>query len=165
MRKAPLAAIAVSVFALGIAAGSAAADVLFLSTQLRPIEDAQKVREVLLKGGPKTTFVTEEPAQLSIRLKAELDAGKHTLGLIGAVHGELQPLVPMGVLDAVDDVVPKVASRGVPAGLFELGKLGTGKQVYIPWMQATYVLAVTKQALPYLPQGADINALTFQQLT
>ena len=38
------------------------------------------------------------------------------------------------------------------------------KTYYIPWMQATYVLAVNKKALEHLPQGADVNALTYQQL-
>jgi len=31
-------------------------------------------------------------------------------------------------------------------------------------MQATYVMAINKKALPYLPQGADVNALTYQQV-
>jgi multiple sugar transport system substrate-binding protein len=31
-------------------------------------------------------------------------------------------------------------------------------------MQATYVLAINKKALQYLPAGADVNALTYQQL-
>jgi multiple sugar transport system substrate-binding protein len=48
--------------------------------------------------------------------------------------------------------------------LLELGKLGTGEQKYLPWMQATYVMAANKQALQYLPEGADINALTYDQL-
>ena len=37
---------------------------MFLSTQLRPIEEAQKVRDVILKGAPgKVTYVAEEPAR------------------------------------------------------------------------------------------------------
>ena len=43
----------------------------------------------------------------------------------------------------------------------QLGKLGTGQQMYIPWMQATYFMVANKQALPYLPTGADLNALTY----
>ena len=54
--------------------------------------------------------------------------------------------------------------RGAPASLIELGKLGTANQVYIPWMQATYVMAAKKEALQYLPAGADVNALTYAQL-
>ncbi len=46
----------------------------------------------------------------------------------------------------------------------DLGKLGTGQQQYIPWMQATYVMVANKQALQYLPAGADVNSLTYAQL-
>ena len=69
-----------------------------------------------------------------------------------------------GALEPIDDVAAKVAGRGIPEGCMELGKLGTGKQIYIPWMQATYVMVANKQALPYPAGGADINALTYDQL-
>ncbi|SFI08563.1 multiple sugar transport system substrate-binding protein [Bosea sp. OK403] len=141
-----------------------AQDLVFLSTQLRPIDEAQKVREVLLKGAPKTTYVVEEPPQFAVRMKAEQAAGKRTISLMGALHGELQPLAPTGSLDAIDDVAAKLSASGIPAGLMELGKLGTSTQQYIPWMQATYVLVVRKEALPFLPAGADVNALTYEQL-
>jgi multiple sugar transport system substrate-binding protein len=45
-----------------------------------------------------------------------------------------------------------------------LGKFGTGRQLFIPWMQATYIMVANKKALPYLPAGADINTLTYAQL-
>jgi multiple sugar transport system substrate-binding protein len=141
-----------------------AQDLVFLSTQLRPIDEAQKVRDVLLKGAPKTTYVVEEPPQFAVRMKAEQAAGKRTISLMGALHGELQPLAPAGSLDPLDDVAKKLAGSGIPAGLMELGKLGTQSQQYIPWMQATYVLVIRKEALPLLPAGADVNALTYTQL-
>ena len=46
----------------------------------------------------------------------------------------------------------------------ELAKLGTGTQQYLPWMQATYIMAANKKALEHLPEGADVNALTYDQL-
>jgi len=141
-----------------------AQELIFLSTQLRPIDEAQKVRDVILKGAPKTTYVVDEPSPFTVRMKAEVDTNTHTISLLGALHGELQPLVPMGALDPIDDVAASLKDRGIPAGLMELGKLGTGKQMYIPWMQATYVMVVNKKALPYLPAGADVHALTYQQL-
>ncbi|CAN7483518.1 extracellular solute-binding protein [Bosea sp. LjRoot237] len=144
---------------------AAAQDVNFLSTQLRPVEEAQKVRQVLLKGVPgKVSYLVEEPPQFDVRMKAEGKAGKRTISLAGALHGELQPLVTSGDLDTVDDLVAKLADRGIPQGLLELGKLGTGKQVYIPWMQATYIMVARKEALASLPAGADVNALTYDQL-
>jgi multiple sugar transport system substrate-binding protein len=143
---------------------SRADDVIFLSTQLRPVEEAQKMRDVLLKGAPKATYVPDEPQNITVRVKAEQDAGKHTISLIGALHGELSPLVPMNGLEPLDDVAAKVAGLGIPANLMALGKFGGDKQLYIPWMQATYVMAASKEALKYLPAGADVNTLTYEQL-
>jgi multiple sugar transport system substrate-binding protein len=46
----------------------------------------------------------------------------------------------------------------------ELGMLGTDQQLYIPMMQATYIMAARSEALEHLPEGADINALTWDQV-
>ncbi|MCV9939286.1 extracellular solute-binding protein [Boseaceae bacterium BT-24-1] len=144
---------------------AAAQDVNFLSTQLRPVEEAQKVRQVLLKGVPgKVSYLVEEPPQFDVRMKAEGKAGKRTISLAGALHGELQPLVTSGDIEPIDDLAAKLADRGIPQGLMELGKLGTGKQVYIPWMQATYIMVARKEALASLPAGANVNALSYDQL-
>jgi multiple sugar transport system substrate-binding protein len=45
-----------------------------------------------------------------------------------------------------------------------LAMLGTDQMQYLPWMQASYIMAANKEALQYLPEGADINALTYDQL-
>jgi multiple sugar transport system substrate-binding protein len=141
-----------------------AQETIFYSTQLRPIEEASKVRDVLLKGvSGKVTYVVDEPSPFAVRMKAETQAGKRTIGVVGALHGELQPHVGAD-LQPIDDVAQKLADRGIPANLMELGKLGTGQQQYIPWMQATYIMVANKQALQYLPQGADVNTLTYAQL-
>jgi multiple sugar transport system substrate-binding protein len=141
-----------------------AQETIFYSTQLRPIEEATKVREVLLKGlSGKTTYVVDEPPAFAVRMKAETQAGKRTASVVGALHGELQPHVPAD-LQPVDDVAAKLTDRGIPASLMDLGKLGTSQQQYIPWMQATYVMVANKQALQYLPAGADVNSLTYAQL-
>jgi multiple sugar transport system substrate-binding protein len=154
---------AATIFLAGLASASAQ-ETIFYSTQLRPIEEASKVRDVLLKGAPgKVTYVVDEPPAFAVRMKAETQAGKRTINVVGALHGELQPHVNAD-LQPIDDVAAKVAERGIPANLMELGKLGTGQQQYIPWMQATYVMVANKQALQYLPAGADVNALTYAQL-
>jgi len=142
----------------------AAQELVFLSTQLRPIDEAQKVREVILKGAPKTAYVVDEPSPFTVRMRAEQQAGKRTVSLVGALHGELQPLVPMDALDPIDDVAAKLAGRGIPAGLMQLGRFGTDRQYYVPWMQATYVMVVNRKALPFLPAGASVDALTYRQL-
>jgi len=168
--RAALGAAVAAGFAFGALAFAPAAalaqqDVLFLSTQLRPIEEAQKMREAILRGAPaRVTFVTEEPPQFNVRMRAETQAGRRTISLVGALHGELSPLVAMGALRPSPELARLAAGRGVPPGLMQLGRLGTQEQLYIPWMQATYVMAANRRALEFLPAGADVNALTYDQL-
>src|ERR1700692_1857800 len=134
MTASPIRLLTIALMAAAIvgAGEGRAQDVVFMSTQLRPLEEAQKLRDVILKGFPgKVTFVTEEPAPLAIRMKAEAVAGKHTVSVVGAGHGELQPLAAINTLDAVDDVATQLASRGIPASLMPVGKLGTDKQLAI----------------------------------
>ena len=146
-------------------ASQAQSQTVFLSTQLRPIEEATAVREELLSGLEKPVdYVVEEPPQFAVRMEAERQAGKHTISLVGALHGELSPLADRQMLEPLDDLAAKLASAGMPQSLIDLGKLGKAEQQYIPWMQATYVMAATKDALQYLPEGADINKLTYDQL-
>jgi multiple sugar transport system substrate-binding protein len=138
---------------------------VFLSTQLRPIEAAQQMRTIILKDYKGSVdFVPEQPPELIVRLKAEAQTNKHTISLVAGVHGELQPLVPDGILSPLDDVAASLKDRGFASDLVDLGKFGTGQQLFIPWMQATYIMAANKKALPHLPAGADINALTYAQL-
>jgi multiple sugar transport system substrate-binding protein len=147
-----------------LAGGAAAQEVIFLSTQLRPVEEATKVRQVILKGAGQVTYAVEEPSAFQTRMDAETQAGKRTISMVGALHGELQPLTGSKALDAVDDLAAKAKERGVPDALLTLGKLGTDKQMYVPWMQATYIMAAHKSALAHLPAGADVNSLTYAQL-
>ncbi|MCZ8311223.1 MAG: extracellular solute-binding protein [Rhodospirillales bacterium] len=164
MRKQLIASAAI-LLGLGFLPQAQAQETVFMSTQLRPIEEAQKVRDVILKGfAGQAVYVTEQPQQLNVRMRAEAAAGRRTVSVIGALHGELQPLQPMGALDDISDVAAKLADRGIPANLMSLGKLGGSTQAYIPWMQATYIMVANRQALPFLPAGADINALSYDQL-
>jgi multiple sugar transport system substrate-binding protein len=135
----------------------------FLSTQLRPLEEAQKARTQILKGAPlPVTYLPEEPPQLPIHLQAD-EQGAHMISLVGALHGELAPLVAL--LEPLDEENKLISQSGVPEHLAKLARLGTDHLMYVPWMQATYVMAANKKALQYLPAGADLNALTYAQLT
>ena len=147
--------------AFGLLATGASAQTLFWSTQAQPIEETQAMREQVLQGfeGEVEYQASDEGPWLT-RLQAELQAGQGTIALLGALHGDFaalsDDLVDLGTTDAaIDSVLPSLA---------ELGRLGTEEQKYVPWMQATYIMAANKQALEYLPEGADINALTYDQL-
>ncbi|MBV9481193.1 MAG: carbohydrate ABC transporter substrate-binding protein, partial [Acidobacteria bacterium] len=137
---------------------------IFLSTQLRPIEEAQKMRNLVLKDFPQEVdYITDVPQRLLTRIASEQQTGLHTIDVVGALHGELQSLVPLDALVPLDDLIGKRADRSIPDPLLTLGKLGTVHQFYIPWMQAGYIMVANKQALPYLPRGANINALSYDE--
>jgi multiple sugar transport system substrate-binding protein len=150
---------------LGVTAPAAGKELTFLSTQLRPMEEAQRTRTEILKGSPvPVDFVPEEPPQLVIHVEADSKTGSPSISLIGALHGELAPLVPLGALAPLDDMADALTQDGVPAGMVTLAHLGTNHLQYVPWMQATYIMAASKQALQYLPAGAKLDSLTYDQL-
>jgi multiple sugar transport system substrate-binding protein len=68
----------------------------------------------------------------------------------------------MNMIDVVDDLS---ADREFSPAFLETGLLGSEDYLYyVPWMQATYIMAAHNDAMEYLPEGADINALTWEQL-
>ena len=75
--------------------GAHAQQVLFWSTQARPVEETQKMRDEVLKGfdGPVDYQVAEDGPWLT-RLQAELQAGSGTIGLLGGLHGDFSPSAP-----------------------------------------------------------------------
>lgn len=151
---------AVSGIAIICSAVAAQADVLFWSTQARPAEEAQAMREVVMSGSDVAVdYQPNETGPWLTRLQAESQAGTGTIGLLGSLHGDFAALDP-AMLAPLDDLGLSASSETFN----ELSKLGTDGMKYIPWMQASYVMAANKKALPYLPEGADIDALTYDQL-
>ena len=156
--------IGAGLLALSAALAQGSGPLLFISTQFAQLEEVQRVKDVVLKGAPVAVdFVAQDGASFSSRLQAEQKAGKVTVSLAGGLHGDFAG-VPAPTLDNLDDIAAKLKGRGIPSNLMTLGKLGTKNQKYIPWAQATYVMVANKQALPYLPAGADLNNLTYKQL-
>jgi multiple sugar transport system substrate-binding protein len=146
---------------LVVAPGAATADLLFWSTQAKPVEEAQAVRENVLSGfDSQVDFQPSDGGPWLTRLQAEFTAGSGKIDVLGALHGDYT-----GVADNLLDLADvDLGDVSVNETFMELGKLGTGEQKYIPWMQATYVMAANKKALEFLPKGADVNALTYDQL-
>ncbi len=145
------------------AATVASADVVFYSTQAKPLKEADSMRnDVLSDFQGKVQFLPQETGTFLGRVESEYKAKSISLGVLGALHGEFPPI--QYALDPMDDVLDDLPGIKANQAMVELGKLGTDKQMYIPWMQATYIMAANKEALQYLPEGADINALTYGQL-
>jgi len=150
---------AASGLAIACTGFAAQADVLFWSTQAKPVEEAQAMREQVLGGADGVDYQPNDPGPWLTRLQAELQAGSGTISLLGALHGDYSAMSPDDLVDLSDLGVTSAS------GTFNnLAKLGTDGMQYMPWMQASYIMAANKDALQYLPDGADINALTYDQL-
>jgi multiple sugar transport system substrate-binding protein len=134
---------------------------LFWSTQARPVEEAQAMREqVLADFGKEVDYQPQDGGPYITRLKAELEAGEGTIDVLGGLHGDFTSVAD-GLVDLSD---VDLGGAKISDTFMNLATLGSDGMKYIPWMQATYVMAANKKALEYLPEGADINALTYDQL-
>ncbi|MFP5367135.1 MAG: extracellular solute-binding protein, partial [Actinomycetes bacterium] len=83
------------------------------------------------------------------------------VGVAGGLHSDLIPFATQ--FEDLTSLTNDLSSAGFSDDLLELAKLGTDAPRYIPWIQATYVVAVNKKALDWLPPGADVNKLTYEQ--
>ena len=141
------------------AGASTMSDAVFFSTQFVPVEEQEKFRAILNTGGFDVTGSEEGPL-LDIVL-----AGGGQVDVVGALHGTFPPLARADAMQNMIDIADDLsATRDFAQAYLETGLLGTDDFLYyVPWMQATYIMAADKQALEYLPSGADVNALTWEQ--
>ena len=159
-RKAGVLALAVAATMMGSGAAQAE-DVLLWSKQAAPPEEAQAMRDKVLSGFEgEANFQGSDPGPWLTRIQAEIAAESGKIGVLGALHGDYTSISD-GLADLSDI---DMGDTKMNATFMELGKLGTGEQKYIPWMQATYVMAANKKALEHLPEGADVMALSYDDL-
>ncbi len=115
--------------------------------------------EVLGGFGPGVDYQPNEAGPWLTRFKAEIEAGSGSIGVLGSLHGDFSSL------DA--DTLMDLDGLGVMSSsetFNNLAKLGTDSMQYVPWMQASYIMAANKEALQYLPEGANIDALSYDEL-
>ncbi len=140
-------------------------ELVWLSTQLRPVGEAERVRGVILEDFPAAVeFVPEDEGPFHDRIAAEAQAGQGTVGVLGALHGNFSTMAPAGQLQDLSALKDELADRGIPDAFWDLAQLNTDTTYYVPWMQATYIMVINKKAMDYLPAGADVNALTYDQV-
>jgi len=163
----PLALLLVVLMLITVTGVSAqAGKVTFFSTQFNVVEEAAKFREILAGFDGEADFVESEEQTLFDTLRAEADQEAGSVDVVGALHGTFPTLVKDDVLFNLAPLLENIeAEYDIADAFVELGKMGTADfQYYIPWMQATYIMAASVEALEYLPEGADVSALTWEEL-
>src|SRR5215216_3360460 len=137
-------------------------DVSFFSTQFNNVNEGTKFRAILQEGGNYDFSGSEEGPLIDLVL-AGAQSGQGQVDVVGSVHGTFPAITDamMNMTDVVDDLS---ADREFTQAYLETGLLGTDDYLYyVPWMQATYIMAAHNDALEFLPEGADINALTWEE--
>jgi len=141
------------------------AEITFLSTQLNPVEEAWKMKNAILKDFPGTVdFRPNDNAYLLELMDSEFKKNPAASILVGALHGDLKGLYERGALRPLDALYQELNARNFSQDLMQLSRFNGKDVFYLPWMQASFVMAANKKALPYLPKGASLNSLTYQQL-
>jgi len=144
-------------------AGGGSGSITLMSNQFSPVEEKQHFEQILKTKvtAEKVAFNQVDTGIFASTLQSQVDAGKVQISVVGALHGDLAPHAAR--LIDLDDVLGSLGDRGFSPELTDLAKLG-GSTKYVPWMQASYVLAVNKKALQWLPSGVDVRQLTYDQL-
>lgn len=144
--------------------GGGSGELTFMSTQFTPVEEKERFRKILSGAYPSpVNFVTADGGQFTTQVRSQVGAGKVQINVLGGLHGDLAPLAD-GQLEDLTALAGELSGKGYAEDLLQLGKAGTDRTWYIPWAQATYVLAVNKAALRHLPSGADVTDLTYDEL-
>lgn len=140
--------------------------VVFYGTQFTPVEENEKFQAILGEFGDVEYFSNLQEGELIDLIRAEAAAGAGTIDVVGILHGGYPTLAREDLLMELTDLLDDLeADRELAEAFVELGLMGTDDyQYYIPWMQATYIMAAHVDALEYLPDGVDINAMTWDEL-
>lgn len=139
--------------------------VAILSTQATPVEEATRMRRVVLGDFPGVVEfnpVSESDLLSRLNTEASLDVG--SVDVVVTLHGNYPNPVADNRLQDLSALATDLEDYGIPANFMELGRLDTDQQYYIPLMQATYIMFINREALAYLPDGIDITQLTWDDL-
>lgn len=155
----------------GPAVSAPVQEITFSSTQLNPVQEQEWARNTLLKGfedeaGIRVRFVPDTAGPFIDRLLAEARAGRGTVDLAGTLHGDFPLLAAENALRDVAAVLRNLEGRRDRTFIPDLVRAGNinNVQTFVPWMQATYLIAANRQALQHFPAGRNPQAMTYDDL-
>jgi multiple sugar transport system substrate-binding protein len=146
--------------------GGPGGNLVFLSDQLSTTEETAAMRTQILSGFSGggvsfTSFASATPFIDTVVAQAKAGAGK--VDVIGGLQGDFVSLAAQIPLRDMSDVVSELSAQNIPQAYLNLAKI-KGAYRFVPWITATYLMAANKKALQYLPAGANVNSLTYDQL-
>jgi multiple sugar transport system substrate-binding protein len=138
---------------------------LFLSTQLTPLQEATTMHQAILAGwGRPVSFEPVDDRRVFMLRAQEVVRQPGRNVVLGGLESDFITLYRAGLLANVDRILPTLGHRSFLPGFEGCGAFDAGGTYFVPWMQATYLMAASRQSLRYLPAGADLNHLSYEQL-
>jgi multiple sugar transport system substrate-binding protein len=114
-------------------------------------------------GGSVSFTALSSASQFIDQVIAQAKAGTSGIDLIGGLQGDFVSLDAQIQLRDMSDVISELASENIPREYLDLAKIN-GTYKFAPWITATYLMVANKKALQYLPAGANVSSLTYDQL-
>ena len=171
LRLASLLGVTMLVFGVGAVLSAPAQEVVFTSNQFTPVTEQEWARNTLLpkfteETGIRVQFTTENEGPYIDRLLAETKAGKGTIDVTGTLHGIFPVFIANNAIADMTAVQRRLDARKDRTFFPDLLKVSKmeGIQAFVPWMQATYLVAARKDALKYFPAGRDPMRMTYDDL-
>ncbi len=140
-----------------------------LSSRLwsRPNEQEFIINEVLKpfeeETGIKVEFQIVDDDTLLDRAKVQKDTGNVSTDVIIAYCARMSEWVDAGYVVDITDIAKKWNDRTFSQGIDTM-TIFDGKRFFVPIGADVYLLAANKKALTYLPEGADVQDMTWEQV-
>jgi multiple sugar transport system substrate-binding protein len=143
--------------------GGGNGDVVFLSTQFEPVEEAERMRNTILAGfDGEVEFIGSQTTPFHDRVQAEGEAGEGPTSLLGGEHTDMTALAANDLLTDLSDLAEELSDADINPEFLDLARFGGDEVLYIPWMQATYIMAARTEALDFL--DGDPQSLTYDDV-
>ncbi len=161
----------VLVAGVGTTVSAPAQEIIFTSNQFTPVEEQEWARNTLLARFTQETsigvrFITEAEGPYVDRLIAEARAGRGTIDVTGTLHGIFPVFLAGNALRDMSATLKQLEDRKDRTFFkdFVSAAKMDGTTAFVPWMQATYLIAARKEALRYFPTGRNPMAMTYDDL-
>ncbi len=112
--------------------------------------------------GVKVNFQILDDDALLERAKVQQETGNVTTDIVCAHNGKMPDWLDAGYVEDLTDVVAGWTDRNFMQ-TFSQDTNRDGRQYFLPVGADVYLLLANNKALPYLPEGADVNNLTWEQ--
>jgi multiple sugar transport system substrate-binding protein len=133
----------------------------------RPVEQEFVIQEIFppfeQEHGCKVVFQYLDNDALFERAAIQQATGQSAMDVVIVYGPDMQQWVQAGYVRPLDAPIASWADRTFSQGLAKMTRFDD-RQFFVPIGADVYLLIANRRALPYLPEGADVQQLTWAQL-